>query len=96
MAKKLATHSGGEFVKQSLVASAKLLALHKGKLFHVVAVSLEKKEASQGRLIIRQHKTQKDTTRNFQFFSLACNETADTTQLDMRENDYIFIFKKAF
>jgi len=79
IAKKLMPHSEGEFVKECLVAAAELLAPDKVKLFQ--SVSLSRRTVSDRITEMAQdiEKTLKDTARDFQFFSLACDETTDIT-----------------
>uniref|UniRef100_UPI0035901BC1 general transcription factor II-I repeat domain-containing protein 2-like n=1 Tax=Myxine glutinosa TaxID=7769 RepID=UPI0035901BC1 len=77
--KKLMLHSEGEFVKECLVAAAELPAPDKVKLFQ--SVSLSRRTVSDRITDMAQdiEKTLKDTARDFQFFSLACDETTDIT-----------------
>lgn len=76
--KKLRPHIDGESVKERMVAAAGLLAPDKVKLFRVLVCL---REQSQIRLLTARdtEKTLKDSVGEFQFFSLACDETTDIT-----------------
>ena len=77
--KKLRPHVEGEFVKECMVAAAELLAPDKVKLFQ--SVSLSRRTVSDRITDLAQdtEKTLKDSAGDFQFFSLACDETTDIT-----------------
>lgn len=77
IAKKLRPHVEGEFVKECMVAAAELLAPDKVKLFQ--SVSLSRRTVSERITDLAQdiEKTLKDSAGDFQFFSLACDETTD-------------------
>lgn len=79
IAKKLRPHVEGEFVKECMVAAAELLAPDKVKLFQ--SVSLSRRTVSERITDLAQdiEKTLKDSAGDFQFFSLACDETTDIT-----------------
>ena len=79
IAKKLKPHSDGEFVKECLVATAELLAPDKVKLFQSVSLSRRTVSDRITDMAVNIEKTLKDTTQNFEFFSLACDETTDIT-----------------
>lgn len=79
IAKKLKPHIEGEFVKECIVKAAELLAPDKLQLFQ--SVSLSRRTVSDRITDLAQdiHKTLKDSARDFQFFSVACDETTDIT-----------------
>ena len=79
IATKLKAHAEGEFVKECLVAAAELLAPDKVKLFQ--SVSLSRRTVSERITDMAQdiEKTLKNTARDFEYFSLACDETTDIT-----------------
>ncbi|XP_056440141.1 general transcription factor II-I repeat domain-containing protein 2A-like [Gadus chalcogrammus] len=79
IATKLKPHAEGEFVKECLVAAAELLAPDKVKLFQ--SVSLSRRTVSERITDMAQdiEKTLKNTARDFEYFSLACDETTDIT-----------------
>ncbi|KAM4043803.1 general transcription factor II-I repeat domain-containing protein 2-like [Anomaloglossus baeobatrachus] len=79
IAKKLRPHVEGEFVKECMVAAAELLAPEKVKLFQ--NVSLSRRTVSDRITDLAQdiEKSLKDSVGDFQFFSLACDETTDIT-----------------
>ncbi|TWW71158.1 General transcription factor II-I repeat domain-containing protein 2A [Takifugu flavidus] len=79
IAKKLKPHAEGEFVKECLVAAAEVLAPDKVKLFQ--SVSLSRRTVADRITDMAQNieKTLKDTARDFEYFSLACDETTDIT-----------------
>ena len=79
IAKKLRPHVEGEFVKECMVAAAELLAPDKVKLFQ--DVSLSRRTVSDRITDLAQdiEKTLKDSAGDFQFLSLACDETTDIT-----------------
>uniref|UniRef100_A0A5S6QHL4 Dimer_Tnp_hAT domain-containing protein n=1 Tax=Trichuris muris TaxID=70415 RepID=A0A5S6QHL4_TRIMR len=79
IAKKLRPHVEGEFVKDCMMVAAELLAPDKVKLFQ--SVSLSRRTVSDRITDLAQdiEKTMKDSARDFQFFSLACDDTTDIT-----------------
>ena len=79
IAKKLRPHVEGEFVTECMVAAVELLAPDKVKLFQ--DVSLSRRTVSDRITNFAQdiEKTLKDSAGDFQFFSLACDETTDIT-----------------
>ncbi|CAK6436213.1 unnamed protein product [Pipistrellus nathusii] len=79
IAKKLRPHVEGEFVKECMVAAAELLAPDKVKLFQ--SVSLSRRTVSDRITDLAQdiEMTLKNSAGDFQFFSLACDETTDIT-----------------
>lgn len=79
IAKKLRPHAEGEFVKECIVATAELLVPDKVKLFQ--SVSLSRRTVSDRITDIAQdiEKTLKSSASDFEFFSLACDETTDIT-----------------
>ena len=79
IATKLKPHAEGEFVKECLVAAVELLAPDKVKLFQ--SVSLSRRTVSDRITDMAQdiEKTLKNTARDFEYFSLACDETTDIT-----------------
>ncbi|XP_074050066.1 general transcription factor II-I repeat domain-containing protein 2A-like isoform X2 [Macrotis lagotis] len=79
IARKLRPHVEGEFVKDCMVAAAKLLAPDKVKLFE--SVSLSQRTVSDRIADLAQdiEKTLQDSVGDFQFFSLACDVTTDIT-----------------
>ncbi|XP_069811921.1 general transcription factor II-I repeat domain-containing protein 2A-like [Dendropsophus ebraccatus] len=79
IAKRLRPHIEGEFVKECMVAAAELLAPDKLKLFK--SVSLSRRTVSDRITDLAQdiEKTLKDSAGDFQFFSLALDETTDLT-----------------
>ncbi|KAI4830515.1 hypothetical protein KUCAC02_002143 [Chaenocephalus aceratus] len=79
IAKKMKPHSDGEFVKECLVAAAEVLAPDTLKVFQ--SISLSRRTVSDRITDMAQdiEKTLKDTARDFEFFSLACDETTDIT-----------------
>ncbi|KAK0144404.1 General transcription factor II-I repeat domain-containing protein 2A [Merluccius polli] len=79
IATKLKPHAEGEFVKECLVAAAELLTPDKVKLFQ--SVSLSRRTVSDRITDMAQviEKTLKNTARDFEYFSLACDETTDIT-----------------
>lgn len=79
IAKNLKLHSEGEFVKECLVAAAELLAPDKVKLFQSVSLSWRTVSDRITDMAQDIEKTLKDIARDFQFFSLACNETTAIT-----------------
>lgn len=79
IAKKLKPHSDGEFVKECLFAEAELLAPDKVQLFQSVSLSWRTVSEWITDIAVDIENTLKDTTRNFEFFSLACDETTDIT-----------------
>lgn len=79
IAKKLRPHVEGEFVKECMVAAAELIAPDKVKLFQ--SVSLSRRTISDRITDLAQDikNTLKGSAEDFQFFSLACDETTDIT-----------------
>lgn len=79
IAKKLKPHAEGEFVKECLVNVAEVLVPDKVKLFQ--NISLSRRIISDRINDLAQHteKTMTDTASNFEYFSLACDETTDIT-----------------
>lgn len=77
--KKLKTHIEGEFVKECIVAAAKLSAPVKVQLFQSVSLSWRTVSDRITGLAQDTEKSQKDSVRGFQFFSLARDETTDIT-----------------
>ena len=75
IAKKLKPHIEGEFVKECIVKAAELLAPDKLQLFQSVSLSLITVSDRITDLAQDIHKTLKDSARDFQFFSVACDET---------------------
>ncbi|CDW61204.1 DUF4371 domain containing protein [Trichuris trichiura] len=79
IAKKLKPHAEGEFVKECILAAAKLLAPASEKLFESVSLSRRTVSDRITDLADDIEKTLKRTAANFEIFSLACDETTDTT-----------------
>lgn len=79
IARKLKPHVEGEFVKECITAAAGLLAPEKVQLFQ--SVSLSRRTVSDRITDMAKdiEKTLKDSAKDFQFFSLACDETTDIT-----------------
>ncbi|KAK0156211.1 General transcription factor II-I repeat domain-containing protein 2 [Merluccius polli] len=79
IATKLKPQADGEFVKECFVATAELLTPDKVKLFQ--SVSLSRRTVADRITDMAQdiEKTLKDTARDFEYFSLACDETTDIT-----------------
>uniref|UniRef100_A0A8C4FES4 HAT C-terminal dimerisation domain-containing protein n=1 Tax=Dicentrarchus labrax TaxID=13489 RepID=A0A8C4FES4_DICLA len=69
---KLKPHAEGEFMKECLVAAAELLAPDKVKLFQSVSDRITD-------MVQDIEKTLKNTARDFEYFSMACDETTDIT-----------------
>lgn len=90
-AKTLKSHSEGKFVKERLVAAAKLLAPDKVKLFQ--SVSLSPKAFSDRAIAIAEdiEKALKDTSRDFQF-SLWPTNKANTTHPAIFVNRITVVF----
>ncbi|KAL6465184.1 hypothetical protein MHYP_G00253170 [Metynnis hypsauchen] len=79
IAKRLRPYSEGEFVKECMVAAAQVLAPEKLKLFQNVSLSRRTMSDRIGDMAQDIEKSLKDSVKDFEFCSLALDETTDIT-----------------
>ena len=79
-AKKLKPHVDGEFVKECIVATAKLIAPEKVAVFEKVSLSRRTVSGRIQEMGDNIEKILKDKAQDFEFFALALDETTDITK----------------
>ena len=79
IAKKLKPHIEGEFVKECIVAAAKLIAPDKVAVFEKISLSRRIVSSRIQEMGDNIEKTRKDKAQDFEFFVLALDETTDIT-----------------
>ena len=72
IAKKLKLHIEGEFVKECIVAAAKLIALEKVAVFEKISLSRRTVSSRIQEMGDNIEKTLKDKAQDFEFFALHC------------------------
>ena len=79
IAKKLKPHMEREFVKECIVAAAKLIAPEKVAVFEKISLSRRTVSSRIQKMGDNIEKTLKDKAQDFEFFALALDETTDIT-----------------
>ena len=80
IAKKLKPHIEGEFVKECIVAAAKLIAPGKVAVFEKISLSRRTVSSRIQEMEDNIEKTLKDKAQDFKFFALALDETTEQIQ----------------
>ena len=79
IAKNLKPHIEGEFVKECIVAAAKLITPEKVAVFEKISLSRRTVSSRIQKMGDNIEKTLKDKSQDFEFFALALDETTDIT-----------------